>query len=221
MRRETGEVIQGVALVAAFTAWCALVDVLHARLQLGSLPALSPWRLSLIVLDMAVTCGGIVWLGCVRHGRGSFRALSWAIHGRPGWMLLLSLLHTACFSLLAYGTAVWLFGSAGIAWLTSAAASMPASERLFFLVLGSKVAFVEESLFRGFVLPAFSAKWGVLAAVLGSSLLFAVSHRTLAPTFLLVKLIFGVVSAAFVLRCRSLVPTAIAHAALWTIFGDN
>lgn len=221
MLKENRRVLQSLALVGAFMAWNAASDQLHRHFQLDTWPVLSLPRLSLIWLGTAVTCGGIVWLGCVRHGRGSFEALGWTLQGRPGRMLLLGVLQTACFSLVAFAAAASLFGRAGIPWLGNAVVNMPASERLFYFVMGSQVAFAEESLFRGFVLPAFSSRWGVLAGVLASSVLFAVYHRITSPPFLLIKFLFGAISAVSALLCRSLVPTAIAHAGMWTIFGDN
>jgi membrane protease YdiL (CAAX protease family) len=221
MQKAHRDVLQGVALVGAFLGWNALSALIYRELQLDGSSLLSPLRLSLILLGTAVTCVGIVWLGCVRFGLGSFRALGWSFRGRPGWMLLLGALQTVVFSLVAYAASASLYGWAGIEGLTSAVLDMPAGERVFYLIMGSKVAFAEESLFRGFVLPTLQVSWGTLAAVLISGLLFAVYHRVMAPPFLLIKLIFGVVSAGSVLLFRSLVPTAIAHAALWTIFGDN
>lgn len=77
------------------------------------------------------------------------------------------------------------------------------------------------SLFRGLLLQSLSAKWGRVAAVVLSSVLFAVFHRITAPPFLLLKFLFGAVSAVSVVLTRSLIPTAIAHAAMWAIFGDT
>jgi membrane protease YdiL (CAAX protease family) len=221
MQKLHRDVLQGVALVGAFVLWNVLSDLLYRELQLDGSSPLSPLRLSLHLLGTAVTCLGIVWLGCVRFGLGSFRALGWSWQGRPGRMLWFGALQTVLFALLVYAATVSLYGRAGVEGLTSAVLTMPAGERVFYLVMGSKVAFAEESLFRGFVLPTMAASWGLLAAVLVSSVLFAVYHRLTAPPFLLIKLSFGIVSCASVLLCRSLVPTTIAHAALWTIFGDN
>lgn len=221
MRRADRDLALAVALVGAFMAWNALSDVLFQRLQLGALSLHEPLRLSILLLGAAVTLLGIVWLGCVRLGLGSLRALGWTARGRPGWMLAFGLLQTVCFSLMAFTAAAALLGGReGIGILATAATTMPASERTFYVIMGSKVSFVEESLFRGFLLQSLSAKWGLVAAIVLSSVLFAVFHRLTSPPFLLLKFLFGAVSAVSVVLTRSLIPTAIAHAALWAIFGD-
>lgn len=222
MRKADRELRLAVALVAAFMAWNAISDLLYEGLELGSLARGHPLRLSILLLGVTVTVLGIVWLGCVRCGAGSFAALGWTLRGRPALMLALGLAQTACFSLMAFGAAALLLGGReGVGILASAATTMPGLERAFYLIMGSKVAFAEESLFRGLLFQSLSAKWGLLAAILLSSVLFAVFHRLTALPFLLLKFLFGVVSAVSVTLCRSLVPTAIAHAALWAIFGDT
>jgi membrane protease YdiL (CAAX protease family) len=88
-------------------------------------------------------------------------------------------------------------------------------------VSGVKIAFFEESLFRGDLLRSLAARTGPWVAMLVSSAVFALYHRTLAPLPLFLKFAMGMVWAASASRTHSLVPSALSHALLWAIIADN
>ncbi len=67
---------------------------------------------------------------------------------------------------------------------------------------------VEEVLFRGLLLPAWSGRWGMRPAVVFSSLIFAVLHVEIIGGF-----IFGVVTALAYLRTRRLLVPLVIHVA--------
>jgi membrane protease YdiL (CAAX protease family) len=84
------------------------------------------------------------------------------------------------------------------------------------------VAFVEETLFRGLLLPAIAQRAGVFAAIVLSSVVFGLYHRSLFPVpLLLMKMALGGYFAVFTVASRSLVPAWIGHSLLWAIAGDN
>jgi membrane protease YdiL (CAAX protease family) len=87
--------------------------------------------------------------------------------------------------------------------------------------MGAKVAFVEETLFRGDLLASLRRRMGTNAAIVVSSAVFAIFHRTLEPVPLVMKFLMGALFAIATTRTRSLVPAALAHALLWAIVADN
>lgn len=90
---------------------------------------------------------------------------------------------------------VWLSGSwFGLANILNA---------LLIVLLGP---LVEEVLFRGLLLPAWSARWGTRSAVVGSSLIFAVLHVDVIGGF-----VFGLVVALVYLRTRRLLVPLVIH----------
>jgi membrane protease YdiL (CAAX protease family) len=112
-------------------------------------------------------------------------------------------------------------GLASVRGLASAIATIPLSERVIYLIAGAKVAFVEETVFRGDLLGRLSERTSVCVSVALSSLVFALYHRTFAAVPLGMKVVLGVIFALFTLRTRSLVPSALGHWWLWVIVGDN
>jgi membrane protease YdiL (CAAX protease family) len=199
-------VARAMFLVVLLAAWKLCLDALSA--------ALGPsWRQPLILL-------GIVGLGCVVWGRSSLRELGWRFD-RPLRLAWVTLLLTALESAMIYGAYAIIDGTEGMLSLTAAVASISVSARLFFLVMGILVAFVEESLFRGDLLRALQAKSGSTAAVIASSVVFGLYHLNVTPLPLAMKTAFGVMFAVAALRTGSLVPAAIAHALMWTIFANN
>ncbi|MCG3176247.1 MAG: hypothetical protein MOGMAGMI_01193 [Candidatus Omnitrophica bacterium] len=83
---------------------------------------------------------------------------------------------------------------------------------LFVAVLGPMI---EEVFFRGFAYPALKARHGAAAAMLGSSIIFAIVHLNLAAFVPIVLL--GVFLAYLYERTGSLVPSMAAHATHNTI----
>jgi membrane protease YdiL (CAAX protease family) len=169
-------------------------------------------------VGITVTCGAIVGLGCVAWNRTSLSELGWTLREPARWIVH-GLLMTALFVASTFGVYGMMAGKQGIVDLAAAISAMPSEDRSFFLVMGARNAFLEETLFRGSLLIALEKRWGSLVAILLSAAIHALHHRAFAPVPLLVKFTFAVVMATSVVRTRSLVPAAIAHALLWTIAG--
>jgi membrane protease YdiL (CAAX protease family) len=68
----------------------------------------------------------------------------------------------------------------------------------------------EEMIFRGVLLPAFAHRWGVTAAVAGSSLVFSVIHLT--PVALPALFLFALLLGTLFVRTRSLWVCIVSHA---------
>lgn len=177
-----------------------------------------------IALGLAVTCGGLVGGGSVWLGRSSWAGLGWRggdTSSDTARLVGLGLAQTAvivCAVAAAYG---WMGGTAAVAELAWRCATMPVEERLFFFAAGVRNAFVEESLFRGDLLPALTARVGAPAAVVVSAAMFALFHRSLDPLPLGMKFGFGLLFGWSAARTGSLLPSALSHAGMWTILGDS
>lgn len=206
------------ALVLVLMAWNAASDAIFDGLDAGADG--SPWRLPLILLGTLVTVGGVVGLGCVVAGRRSLRELGWTFE-RPLLLVAIGLAATALVVGMVFGAYAFMGGVAAVRELATTLAAMPFAERAVFFVLGAKVAFVEETLFRGDLLRTLRARIGVVAAVILSSVVFALFHRTTDVLPLTMKLLFGLVFALTMVRTGSLWPSAIAHTLMWAIVADN
>lgn len=216
----SGPIARALFLVVVVTAWNYASDRLSDWAILKTESFSSPLKFPLIALGTLITCGGVVGLGSVVWGQRSLRELGWTF-ARPLRLVLVAVVQTAAILaliVLAYG----LFGGpAGIRQLGQAVMSIPIGQRLFFAVMGVRNAFFEETLFRGDLQGALGRRMGALPAVLLSSAVFALYHRTLAPVPLAMKFLTGLVFALGVVRTRSLVPSALAHALVWAIVCDN
>jgi membrane protease YdiL (CAAX protease family) len=215
-----GGVLRPLLLVAIYAAWNYASDVVSARLHTDELGFASPWKLPLVVLGFVFALGGLVGLGSVVWGRTSLRALGWTFEN-PRRLILVGLLQLGVFLALVVGVYAAFGGLQGVRELAATLVTMPLGRRLYFAVMGSKVAFVEETLFRGDLLRAVESRFGGAAAVVASSAVFAVYHRTLEPVPLAMKFLMGLLFAASALRTRSLLPSTLAHALLWAIVCDN
>lgn len=216
---STLQVLRAVTLVGLLMTWNIAFSKLASHFEL-SLLRLTPGSLALWALDLLVYLGLIVALGCVWLGKTSLRELGWRFSPLPR-LVAWGLVQTGLLVGLVFAVYAALAGLRGVQGLAAAIAAIPLPERLFYLVAGAKVAFVEETLFRGDLLGKLAQRSSVVVAVLLSSSLFALFHRTLAPVPLGMKLVLGVIFAVFTLRTRSLVPSAIGHWLLWVIVGDN
>jgi len=136
--------------------------------------------------------------------------------------VLLGLLTTALLLAGVFGLVAVLGGADGVREFAGAIANTPAGERLFFTLMGAKVAFVEETVFRGLLQSSLVPKLGAAGAVLITSVIFGLYHRSLVPVpLLLMKMVLGTLLGAAALVSRSLVPSWMAHWLLWAIAGDN
>jgi membrane protease YdiL (CAAX protease family) len=219
--RHDSAILKALVLVLSFAAWNATSDVLYDLLQLDSFTRTDPRRIALILVGTLVTCGGVVWLGCVVWAKRSLTSLGWRAP-RPVRLVLLGLLLTALLFAGVFGIVALLGGVQAVNGFAAAVVSMPAGERLFFTIMGAKVAFVEETLFRGLLLSSLARRMGALAAVVLTSVVFGLYHRTLFPVpLLLMKMALGTLLAVFTMRSGSLVPAWLGHWSLWAIAGDN
>jgi membrane protease YdiL (CAAX protease family) len=212
---------KALALVLAFVAWNALSDLIYERLHLDSSSRAAPLRIAMILIGMLVTCGGVVWLGCVVWAGQSLATLGWRAP-KPIRLVLLGLLLTSLLLASVFALVALLGGKHAVHELAAAIANMPASERIFFTLMGAKIAFAEETLFRGLLLSALTRKLGALAALVLSSVIFGLYHRSFVPVpLLLMKMALGAMFGVFTIASRSLVPAWIGHWLLWAIAGDN
>jgi hypothetical protein len=141
-------VARALFLVSLLAAWSLVSNWLYDALGVENPGAHWALRASLILLGTLVTIGGVVWLGCVRWSRTSLRELGWRFEG---WRTLLALggLLTLVYALLIFIAVWWMGGSDGVADFAETVAALGGGTRLYFLLMGAKVAFVEETLFRG------------------------------------------------------------------------
>jgi membrane protease YdiL (CAAX protease family) len=202
-------------LVGLLMAWNAAGDRISDRLGIETESFASPWKFPLIALGTAITCVGIVGGGVVLWGNISLRELGWT---RPTvGEVVLGLAQTAicCAMIVAVYVA---FGA--LAELGKMMTSLTLGQRVFFATMGIRNAFVEESLFRGDLFRGIDARFGTIAAVILSSVAFALFHRTLSPIPLAMKFAMGIVFALGVARTRSLIPSGLAHAVVWAIMAN-
>jgi membrane protease YdiL (CAAX protease family) len=218
---RAGDVWKALALVVAFAAWNALSDIVYERLGLDASSRADPLRIALISAGILVTCGGVVGLGCVVWARRSLASLGWrAPH--PVRLVGLGLALTALLFAGVLGIVALLGGRPAVEQFVAAVVNMPASERLFFTIMGAKVAFAEETVFRGLLLSSLVERLGSVAAVVLTSVVFGLYHRAVFPVpLLLMKMALGLLLGAFTLASRSLVPSWMAHSLLWAVAGDN
>jgi membrane protease YdiL (CAAX protease family) len=213
-------IVRPLLLVVAYAAWNHGSDIVSDRLHTDTLGFASPWKLPLIALGFAFGIGGLIGLGCVVWGRQSLHSLGWTF-ANPRRLVLVGLGQTALFIALVVAVYGVLGGRQGIRELAVTLVTMPLGRRLYFAVMGTKVAFIEETLFRGDLLRSLQSRLGTSAAVLLSSAVFAIYHRTLEPVPLAMKFVMGLLFAAAAVRARSLVPSTLAHSLLWAIVCDN
>ena len=68
---------------------------------------------------------------------------------------------------------------------------------------------VEETVFRGFIFPALSKRWGVVMGALGSSILFGIAH--LQYNVSLYTIVLGLLLCFMYARLRSIWPGMVLH----------
>jgi membrane protease YdiL (CAAX protease family) len=162
-----------------------------------------------------------VWLGCVVWAKRSFASLGWRAP-TPIRLMLLGLLLTAVLLAGVVCMVALLGGKPQVLGFAASVVNMPAGERVFFAIMGAKVAFAEETVFGGLLLSSLTRRMGALAAIVVTSVVFGLYHRALVPVpLLLMKMALGLLLSVFTVASRSLVPAWIGHWLLWTIAGDN
>jgi membrane protease YdiL (CAAX protease family) len=213
------QALRAVTLVGVLMSWNAGSSRIAAGLS-ADLFQLTLRGLAFTALDLLVNLGLIVGVGCVWLGKTSLRDLGWRASPLPR-LIALGMLQTALLVGLVFAVYGAMAGMRGVRGLAITIAGIPISERLVYVIAGAKVAFVEETLFRGDLLGKLQLRFGVVASVVLSSILFASFHRTLVPVPLAMKFVLGVSFAVFTLGSRSLVPSALGHWLLWVIVGNN
>lgn len=206
------QIVRALMVVAVLAAWNAYSSTLASRLHLRGWP--------IRLLDLGVYVGLVVGVGCVWLGKRSLRELGWRFSDLPR-LLAYGVLQTALLVGLVFLVYAAMGGLVGVSGLATAIATMPLSERTTYLLAGAKVAFAEETVFRGDLLGRLSERANVYLSVALSSVVFALYHRSLAPVPLAMKVVLGAIFALFTLRTRSLVPSALGHWWLWVVVGDN
>lgn len=207
-------------LVGLLTGWNYLSDVISEVAHIETESFSSPWKFPVIALGTLITCGGIVGLGSVLWGRRSLRELGWTL-ASPGRLVLVGVLQAALIILLVIGVYGAMGGLRGIEGLFASMASLSIGQRVFFTLMGIKIAFLEESLFRGDLGHSLARGVSPIVAMVISSAVFALFHRTLAPVPLAMKFLMGLMFALSTHRTGSLVPGALAHALVWAIVANN
>jgi membrane protease YdiL (CAAX protease family) len=209
-------------LVVAMTVWADVNDRLGARYHLGTA--------TLIALRTVVDCGGVVWLGCIVWGKRSLRELGWRFPG-PLRLIGIGLAQTAVIVGAIFAIVGLVGGLPAVRELAGDVGASSPGQHAFYGLLGVKIAFWEETLFRGDLLRALEERMGAVAALLASSAVFALYHlhlddlaggyRTVFTVGLAMKFLMGAVFATSAIGLRSLLPGAVAHALLWAIMCDN
>ena len=206
-----------------------LVDVLLGILIVGSGTAL----IRVLLLDSAIDLGGprapitaaaiflvegllllAVFLLAVARHRASWHTLGVKADASPGgYWLAVAVLAGSLISNAIYFAAV---SAAG--WRDLQPTGLPdglIGEGIYRMVntfsVGLWGPFAEEAFFRGFVLPALAPRFGIWGALVGSSLLFSVSHGSIATA--LPIFVSGMLLAWLYLRTGSLWPCVAAHGA--------
>jgi membrane protease YdiL (CAAX protease family) len=208
-------------LVVAMTVWAEVNDRLAAHFHIG--------LYALIAMRTVVDCGGVVALGCVVWGKRSLRELGWRF-GAPlrllgvGVLALLVVLGAIAAAVVAKG------GGSALTELAHEVAEQTPGQHIYFGLLGVKIAFWEETLFRGDLLAALTTRVGTATAVVLSAVVFGLYHLGwndvragiggILSLGILLKIVIGLVFAVATVRTRSLVPSAVAHALLWAVMGN-
>jgi membrane protease YdiL (CAAX protease family) len=172
-----------------------------------------------VLLAIALVGGGLEvvllivawWLGPRRHGR-SWASLGLARTFNGGASLALGVfLASVGFSIL-YAFAVWLLGLDAMSptQLPGELLDTFVQRMVLFGLVVAMAPFAEEVFFRGFLLPAFSARWGFLWGTVAVSALFGIVHGagSLIPAF-----VSGMLLAWLYRRTRSLWNCWLAHSA--------
>ncbi len=207
-------------LIAILVLWHEASDRISDALGIETESFASPWKWPLIFVGTLVQYGGILWLGTIVWGKTSLRDLGWRF-SRPLRLIAIGLLETAAICGLIVGAYGLMAGLDGIRGLGDAIVSLTPAQRLFFTVSGIKIAIFEESLFRGDLMRALEQRIGVFGAIVVSSAVFSLHHRTLEPVPLVMKFLMGLIFALGMARTRSLLPSALAHALVWAIIANN
>jgi len=174
-------------------------------------------RAGLLGLFYSVLVAALAFLAS-RHGMTVGRAFGLGRLGRSWGHRVTSVLLTLALLVATRAAALaWVVFARAIEWtppvraeLTAVFGAGGAGLALSILMVVVAAPLVEEMVFRGIMMHAFGRHWGMWPAVLGSSLVFALSHATawaLVPT-----LVLGVALGWLAWTRESLWPSIALHA---------
>ena len=103
--------------------------------------------------------------------------------------------------------------------MVDAVRTYSASQRALFFFIGLIAAFSEESIFRGYLQPALTNRFGSAVGIVVTATFFAAYHLQFAPLRLLSLALIGLVYGVLRGRDRSLVAPGVAHALCWAVLG--
>lgn len=170
--------------------------------------------LALLVATISISI--VLWFGLLRVGRIQWFELGWSFANWPR-----HLLHGAlgfCFAaLVLYG--LLRFNGATTSEFFQTIASYTLPQRALFALIGAQATLVEESLFRGYLQPAFNARLGTVAGVVLTALVFAVYHLNFSALGLAGKFFLGLIYGVAREHSHSLMPPALAHFGVWFVIG--
>lgn len=208
----------GLALLHAFAFFVAAPALLASAGSGGDPFSPSPRTLALFVVVAAVDAALLIGVGLVWFGGCSLASLGWRF-SHLGLSLSRGMLgFLGCVGVAA---SLWMLAGPGrdLSGFVAAAAAPRMDARVLFALIGIHAAFVEETIFRGYLQPTLISRWGRWGGLLGTAAIFALYHLNPRPFALLSKLAFGLVFSALRERDDSVVASAIAHALLWCVVG--
>lgn len=163
--------------------------------------------------------GVVLYGGLLKFGRLSLAELGWA-NFNFARDLPLGLAGFAAASAVLIGAQI-AYGEASLSDILQRTASFGLTERLVYVliaVLGA--ALVEETLFRGYLQPALTHRFGLWQSILIQAVVFSAMHMRFHPLGFLVKVAFGCIFGALRGRDRSLLAPGIAHGLIWAVWGS-
>ena len=158
----------------------------------------------------------VLYFGLFRPMASSAAELGWRDF-RGGDVLLGVLGGAACIGIM-----LGVFSGLGrleVGPFLADALDRPLAQELLWVGVGLLAAFTEETIYRGWLQPAFIDKWGKLWGILGCAALFSAFHFQPAPLPFLSKLGAGIVLGLLRDRLGTLWAAGIAHTLIWVVFG--
>ena len=141
-------IVRALVLVLAMLLYNYASDRVWDWLGVSDVSWDSPWKVPLLACGWLFSIVGVVWGGIVVWGRTSLRELGWTFVPAGRLAVAGLLLATVMIGLVVAVYRVF-GGPTGIDDLLHTLASYSPGRRIFFAVMGVKIAFVEESVFRG------------------------------------------------------------------------
>jgi membrane protease YdiL (CAAX protease family) len=186
----------------------------HSEFEFRGAPAEFAFVAAMATLGGALNVG----LALCTVGRVSLRQLGWT-SSTLAPDLAAGLLGFAACALVIAGMTFVRAGGDGVRALLAAMSSYSLAQRFLFVAIGLTAAFYEESVFRGYLQPAATARFGTGAGVVFVAAVFALYHLQLRPLALGGKFAIGLVLGQLRVVRPSLFAPAMAHALIWAVIG--